>query len=665
MLVQVDFKGQTIKYEYNELDGLKKKSLSDGTFVEYNYYDDGSLKSVTTNFGTTAYEYDILGRLTKVTDNNKGITTYQYDNVGNLVKSVNPIGTTTEYVYDSVNRLLDETVTSAKGEVLRKYNYTLDKAGRRIKVVESGKDISERTVQYTFDSLGRLEKETVTENGKTSTVSYTFDDLSNRVSKNDNGIVTKYTYDANNRLLTEGNITYTYDKNGNTVTKTENGVTTTYTYFVFGRLKSVSDGTTIESYDYNYQGGRISKTTNGNTINYLLDDSGLVYNVLAEYDDNLNATTIYTYGTDMISIDNSGTVSYYLTDGQGSTRALTNENGIITDTYTFDAFGNITAQAGDTYNPYLYNQEQYDANTGLYYLRARYMNPSTGRFISMDAYSGSIYDSMSLHKYLYANGNPVMYSDPTGYMSLAEMAASAGIIGILTRAVVGGLCNVAFGRVIASIKSVQEGDYIKDKNDLFEALEDMREDFVEGAVTSIILDTVVSPIAKAVAKTPAAQAIKNGVTNFAKNTANKIVNSNACKNISKITREIVSKLNNNEGCIKIGGFSDDIFNAGQRVFSEFDINTAYVKPKHLSSTSGNGAKFLATTKAEAENILKEALKKGDIISIADNGLTRQGNLSYQIIVDAGKEIGTKGEVLIKIILSQDCGMISAYPVKSI
>ncbi|MGN0496479.1 MAG: RHS repeat-associated core domain-containing protein, partial [Lachnospiraceae bacterium] len=75
---------------------------------------------------------------------------------------------------------------------------------------------------------------------------------------------------------------------------------------------------------------------------------------------------------------------------------------------------------GDTDNDFLYTGEQYNANTGLYYLRARYMNPSTGIFISMDSYQGSIYDPVTLHKYLYANANPVMYTDPSGYMSLPE-----------------------------------------------------------------------------------------------------------------------------------------------------------------------------------------------------------------------------------------------------
>ena len=463
LLSQVDFNGQVTKYEYNDLDGLKKKYLPDSTFVEYNCYTDGSLKSVTTNFGTTTYEYDALGRVSKVTDNNKGVTEYSYDEVGNLTKVVNPIKTTTEYSYDNVNRLKSEVVKASNGEELRSYAYTLDKAGRRTKVIESGKDISDKTVEYTYDSLGRLEKEKVTENGEVSETSYTFDKVSNRLTKTENGNVTAYTYDHNNRLLTEGAKTYAYDKNGNTISVTENGVTTTYTYFDFGKIRSIEDNATKESYTYDHEGRRIRKesytkaTDVTESINYLLDDSGLVYNVLAEYDDTLHATTLYTYGTDIISIETNGETSYYIVDGQGSTRALTNAVGLITDTYTYDAFGNITAQTGETYNPYLYNQEQYDANTGLYYLRARYMNPSTGRFVSMDSYGGSIYDPATLHKYLYCSADPISYCDPTGYdKNLAEVMTSVTIVGILARSTVSGL--LCFGTTIATTLAVDK-DY--------------------------------------------------------------------------------------------------------------------------------------------------------------------------------------------------------------
>ena len=456
LLSQVDFNGQVTKYEYNDLDGLKKKYLPDGTFVEYNYNKDGSLQSVNTNFGTTSYTYDDLGRVKTVTDNNGGITSYDYDDVGNLKTETNPANILTTYTYDEVNRLKSEVVTASNGEVLRSYTYTLDAVGRRTKVVESGKNISERIVEYTYDNLGRLTEEKITANGEVSTVGYAYDKVSNRISKDDNGTVTAYTYDNNNRLITEGSKTYAYDKNGNTISVTENGVTTTYTYFDFGKIKGIENDSTKETYTYDYQGRRIRKesytkaTGVTENINYLLDDSGLVYNVLAEYDDTLHATTLYTYGTDIISIETNGETSYYIVDGQGSTRALTNAVGLITDTYTYDAFGNITAQTGETYNPYLYNQEQYDANTGFYYLRARYMDPSTGRFVSMDLYGGSIYDPASLHKYLYANACPVMYSDPTGYIS--DLNEQNCVVAIMVNSVKNAIQFIpSFGTTIAKV----------------------------------------------------------------------------------------------------------------------------------------------------------------------------------------------------------------------
>ncbi len=93
---------------------------------------------------------------------------------------------------------------------------------------------------------------------------------------------------------------------------------------------------------------------------------------------------------------------------------------VITDSYSYDAYGNLLEKEGDTENELLYTGEQYNSATGLYYLRARYMNPGTGTFISMDSHRGSIYDPVSLHKYLYANANPVMYTDPSGYNGVAE-----------------------------------------------------------------------------------------------------------------------------------------------------------------------------------------------------------------------------------------------------
>lgn len=64
--------------------------------------------------------------------------------------------------------------------------------------------------------------------------------------------------------------------------------------------------------------------------------------------------------------------------------------------------------------PSHYRGEQYDSDLGLYYLRARYYNPATGRFLSRDPEDGKAYDPQSLHKYLYAGGDPVNRADPRG-----------------------------------------------------------------------------------------------------------------------------------------------------------------------------------------------------------------------------------------------------------
>lgn len=69
--------------------------------------------------------------------------------------------------------------------------------------------------------------------------------------------------------------------------------------------------------------------------------------------------------------------------------------GTVTDTYTYDAFGNLIAQTGTTPNDYLYSGERFDANSGFYYLRARYMNPESGRFLSRDSAEGQVSDPIS------------------------------------------------------------------------------------------------------------------------------------------------------------------------------------------------------------------------------------------------------------------------------
>ena len=112
---------------------------------------------------------------------------------------------------------------------------------------------------------------------------------------------------------------------------------------------------------------------------------------------------------------------------------LSSGNNVTIESYTYnyDAYGILLKKTGITENDYLYTGEQYNESTGLYYLRARYMSPETGTFISMDSYAGSLDNPVSLHKYLYAYANLVMYTDPTGYSPSYESAIAAACRSIL------------------------------------------------------------------------------------------------------------------------------------------------------------------------------------------------------------------------------------------
>ena len=147
-------------------------------------------------------------------------------------------------------------------------------------------------------------------------------------------------------------------------------------------------------------------------------------------------TVYYTRGFELISRREKTIASYYVYDGGLSVRALTNEAGAVTDTLVFDAFGNETGRTGTTDNPYGFQGEEQDA-TGLYYLRARYMDPATGTFTTMDTYGGSLSDPMSLHKYLFANSNPIKYCDPSGHYTLSEQETAMAIQGFIGEALSG------------------------------------------------------------------------------------------------------------------------------------------------------------------------------------------------------------------------------------
>ena len=445
MLSGVTDKNGTISYNYDVMNGLTSVTLYDGKTIDYTYDEACRLTSVETPFGATQYEYDLMDRIVRVVANDGKATLYEYDANGNRTAVRYANGLVVTYEYDEVNRLVREKILDKNGAPVVEYTYTLGAAGERVKVEETGA-ASDRTVEYEYDELYRLVKETVSNDNGITVTEYTYDRNSNRLTKTVDGDVVSYAYNELNQLVSETGISYEYDLNGNLIKKTEAAQTTTYAYNAQNKLIRVTvqggQSVNVEEYLYDYAGNRIAKVTELGSTYYLVDTNGALSQVLAEYDENSSLTTLYTRGDELISQERNGVKSYYLYDGFDSVRMLTDEGGSVTDTYTFDAFGNLTSSTGDTENSYLYRGEQFDSFTGLYYLRARYMNPSTGTFITMDEYAGSVFEPLSLHKYLYANANPVMNSDPTGYFSLSELNVTQTIEATLHKMLTPNFSNV-------------------------------------------------------------------------------------------------------------------------------------------------------------------------------------------------------------------------------
>jgi RHS repeat-associated protein len=216
-------------------------------------------------------------------------------------------------------------------------------------------------------------------------------------------------------------------------------------------------------YRYNADGLRVASVAAGQETRYLVDANRPLAQVLLEYTPGGLAIASYTFGRQLISQVRSGAPSFYLADGLGSVRALASLTGSVTDRYVYDAFGATTFSQGATPNHYRYLGEQTDPFTGLIYLRARHLDPRTGRFISRDSFPGLVSDPLSLHRYVYAAGDPINRFDPTGQFSIViEIELSFSLANILRGVVlvVGGIIGYDEGGLPGMVIGALSGAFL-------------------------------------------------------------------------------------------------------------------------------------------------------------------------------------------------------------
>lgn len=258
---------------------------------------------------------------------------------------------------------------------------------------------------FGYDARGRLSSYRVlTPGGTLSSGAYTYDAGGNRT---DGGAV----LENGNRIMAFDGWQFAYDADGNLVRRYKPGVADqTLAWNAFGQLTSVTTagGGTV-TFQYDGLGRRIRKTGPQGSIDYVYDGRELALEVNAATGEVL-ASYLYLPGIDRPYAMQRGGLEYrYVTDELGSVLGL-ERNGALVNRYRYDPWGRAELAEETVPNPFRFAGREWDAETGLYYVRARYYDPVVGRFISEDP----SHLAGGLNLYAYAANNPVSFTDPSG-----------------------------------------------------------------------------------------------------------------------------------------------------------------------------------------------------------------------------------------------------------
>lgn len=387
--------GRLTKIQTN---GMATVSSSDYDNAAYEYYPDGKLKKITyprLNDGsllTTEYIYNAIGRLTSVT-NRKSSTVlstfyYTYDANGNII-TLNDGSTTKTYVYDKLNRLIE-----IQPGVGNKTVYTYDLRGNRLTLSSDHFDLDLVETDYSYDLNNRLS--TITKGNTLSIAGYMTDGQLDGAET-----VTGSALEAVQRTETDIN---------RDVVQTDSEARTVTGSALAATAAGQSETTFMEYYADGLRAGKYTPTSSDL---YVYDLAG---KLVAEARNSYSITANYVWGPDRVLAkkESGGGQYYYLYNGHGDVVQIVDKNGNVVNNYKYDEWGNILESNEAISNPFKYAGEVYDQETGLYYLRARYYDPSLGRFINEDNVEGQVNNPLSMNLYTYCYNSPLAYIDPTG-----------------------------------------------------------------------------------------------------------------------------------------------------------------------------------------------------------------------------------------------------------
>jgi RHS repeat-associated protein len=392
-------------YDYDDLGRV----TTDG-FTTYTYWDEKDLvKTVTKDNNTLTFYYDDLDRIDYYTDYYNKTVDYDYDVNSNITKITYPGGFYVEYIYDDNNRLTD--VKWDNGNKTTTYIYHDD--GR----LEKSTNPNGTYTEYSYDAAGRMTGLSNKKGDGTIISSYTFelDALGNHLEED---VIEPYgaptltdlnltnTYNSENEITSSGSTSFSFDANGNRTLKAG----TSSTWNIYDMMTGIGSN----SYEYDGMGLRRKAIHNGSTTKYVWDIQGMG-NILLEMNNSGTPQHYYIHGLGLIARKevSSNNIHYYHYDFRGSTIAMTDESENITHQYKYSPFGSITDKSEADSNPFTYVGKYGVMNEGddIFYMRARYTDALTGRFLSEDP-------EWHANLYPYSRNNPINTIDPLGKFSI-------------------------------------------------------------------------------------------------------------------------------------------------------------------------------------------------------------------------------------------------------
>ncbi|WP_455644621.1 RHS repeat domain-containing protein [Lysinibacillus xylanilyticus] len=396
--------------------------------ITYKYKNEEALETIRFDTNTITYTPDANGKTESLSLNGETIASFKLNANGLLTSTILGNGASITNTYIENDTLLKKQLFKTNSTT---DTHTFDyDANKQIKEVISNTG----TVTFAYDALNQLKQEQYS-NGLT--IAYTYDDVGNRKSKTitQNGKTTTigYGYNDANQMTNAGTQSIDVDINGNVT----NDGRFEYVWNAYDQLTEVKTmaGTTVATYKYDENGRRIFSNVDNKKTYYRYD--GTSNRVLFEENAEGKIIKAYTYDDNghPLTMKYDSVTYYYLTNYRGDVLALTDESGTIVAEYTYDAWGNILTQKDldsiaevnlSEENPYRYAGYRYDEETKLYYLMARYYNSDTGVFLSFDPVRGDTSNPITMNGYNYANNNPVMFVDPDGNWAWVIYYAVAG-----------------------------------------------------------------------------------------------------------------------------------------------------------------------------------------------------------------------------------------------